>query len=85
VVFDSTVSDVEKNLVLALAATNLPVPELGYETEDGAVVDFAWGDSRVGVVLDPDEITAHTMSEAGWTMCPPDAEQIAAAIKKGVA
>jgi hypothetical protein len=84
VVFDSTVSDVEKRLVLALATTDLPVPVLGYETEDGAVVDFAWGDSRVGVLLDPDEITAHTMSEAGWTLCPPDAEQIATAIKKGV-
>lgn len=82
-VFDSTVSDVEKQLVLALAAADLPVPVLGFETDGGEVVDFAWGDSLIGVLLDPDDVTAHTMSESGWTLCPPDAEQIAAAMRNG--
>ncbi|MFZ2528423.1 MAG: DUF262 domain-containing protein [Rhodococcus sp. (in: high G+C Gram-positive bacteria)] len=82
---DATVSDVEKQLVLALAAADLPVPALGYETDDGDVVDFAWDDLRIGVLLDADSDTAHTMSESGWTLCPPDAEQIAAALKNGVA
>ncbi|MBR7193518.1 DEAD/DEAH box helicase [Gordonia sp. SCSIO 19800] len=84
VAFDATVSDAEKQLVLALAAANVPVPELGYETDDGNVVDFVWVDHGIGVLLDPDETTAHTMSDAGWTMCPPDAEAIATAIRNGV-
>ena len=83
-VFDATVSDGEKQLVLALAAAGVPVPELGYETEDGYVVDFAWADSAVGVLLEPDDDAAHTMSNAGWTVCPPDAEAIATAIRNGV-
>ena len=63
--FDSTVSDAEKQLVIALAAADLPVPTVGYETDDGEVVDFAWGDVRIGVLLDPDDDTANTMSETG--------------------
>ncbi|MGA4692584.1 DEAD/DEAH box helicase [Rhodococcus sp. AB351] len=82
--FDSTVSDVEKQLVLALAETGVPVPELGYETEEGEVVDFAWGEHRIGVLLEPNDEVTRTMSESGWTLCPPDAEQIAAAMKNGV-
>lgn len=82
--FDATVSDVEKQLVIALAAARLPVPTVGYETDDGEVVDFAWGDLRIGVLLEPDDNTSNTMSEAGWTLCPPDAEQIATAVKNGV-
>ncbi len=83
-VYDSTVSDAEKQLVIALAAADLPVPTVGYETDTGDVVDFAWGDVRVGVLLDTDEETAHTMSESGWTLCPPDAAQIAATLTNGV-
>ncbi|MFD1811782.1 DEAD/DEAH box helicase [Rhodococcus gannanensis] len=84
-VFDSTVSDAEKQLVIALAAADLPVPTVGYETDGGEVVDFAWGDVLIGVLLDPDDDAANTMSEAGWTLCPPDAEQIAAALQNGTA
>ena len=82
--FDATVSDVEKQLVIELAAADLPVPTVGYETDDGEVVDFAWDDARIGVLLDPDDNAANTMSESGWTLCPPDAAQIAAAMKNGV-
>lgn len=83
-VYAETVSDTEKQLVLALAAADVPVPELGFETEVGDVVDFAWSDSRIGVLLDEDSDTASTMAESGWTICPPDAEAIAAAIRNGV-
>ncbi|WP_094980736.1 DUF262 domain-containing protein [Rhodococcus pyridinivorans] len=82
--FDATVSDVEKELVTALAAAGLPVPALGYETDDGEVVDFAWDDTRVGVLLDRDDNAADRLYEAGWTLCAPDAAQIAAALKNGV-
>ncbi|UOT04483.1 DUF262 domain-containing protein [Rhodococcus opacus] len=81
---DATVSDDEKQLVIELAAADLPVPTVGYETHGGEVVDFAWSDSRVGVLLDPDDYTANTLSEAGWTLCPPNAAQIAAALQNGV-
>ncbi|WP_435277918.1 DEAD/DEAH box helicase [Rhodococcus yananensis] len=83
-VFDATVSDVEKQLVLALADAGVPVPELSYETDDGEVVDFAWGEHRIGVLLEPNDDIVRTMSESGWTLCPPNAEQIAAALKNGV-
>ncbi len=82
--FDTTVSDAEKQLVLALAAADLPVPTVGYETDGGDVVDLAWGDRRIGVLLDPDDGIANTMAEAGWTLCPPDAARIAAALTNGV-
>ena len=83
--FDSTVSDAEKELVVALAETGVPVPELSYETDDGDVVDFAWGERRIGVLLEPNDEVTRTMSESGWTLCPPDAEQIAAALQSGTA
>ncbi|WP_202421819.1 DUF262 domain-containing protein [Gordonia sp. SID5947] len=82
--FDDTVSDVEKQFVVALAATGLPVPTVGHETDEGDVVDFAWPDSCVGVLLDPDDDTANTLTLAGWTLCPPDAAQIVAALQNGV-
>ncbi len=82
--FDATVSDDEKELVTALAATGLPIPTVGYEIDGGEVVDFAWDDLQIGVLLDADDNTAHAMSEAGWTLCPPDAAQIAAVMKNGV-
>ena len=82
--FDATVSDAEKRLILALADTGVPVPELSYETDDGEVVDFAWGEHRIGVLLEPNDDIVRTMSESGWTLCPPNAEQIAAALKNGV-
>ena len=85
VIFEATVSDAEKQLVLALAAAGVPTPELGYETDEGGVVDFAWEDQRIGVLLESDDDTAHTMSEAGWTLCPPDAERIAAALQNEMA
>lgn len=83
-VFDATVSDLEKALVLALVAADLPVPVIGYETDDGDVVDLAWDNPRIGVLFEPDDELARTMSESGWILCPLDAEQIAAAMKNGV-
>ena len=81
--FDETISDAEKTLVLALAASGieLPVPVLGFETDDGEVLDLAWSDARVGVVLHADSEAANTMTQQGWTMCPPDAAQIVNALK----
>ncbi len=80
---DDTVSEAERTLVQALAAEpNLPVPRLGYETDDGDVLDFAWESARVGVVLDVTETETHTMADTGWTLCPPDVTEIVAALRK---
>ncbi|TSE01841.1 DEAD/DEAH box helicase [Skermania sp. ID1734] len=81
-IFDETVSDGEKALVLALAREGVHVPTLGYETDDGEVIDLAWADSRVGVIVDVESDTARTLTEAGWSLCPPDAEAIVEALKK---
>ncbi|EOM75737.1 DEAD/DEAH box helicase [Rhodococcus rhodnii] len=78
-------SRAERELVVALAHADTPIPELGYETESGDVLDFAWPELRVGVA-DPDSDVANTMSAAGWTICAPDAEAISVALNtNGVA
>ncbi|MFM1723911.1 DUF262 domain-containing protein [Rhodococcus sp. PAM 2766] len=81
---DATVSDAEKALVVSLAESrvDVPTPALGYETDDGDVLDLAWADLRIGVVIEEQPELTNTMAELGWTMCPPDAGQIVEALKK---
>ena len=66
---------VERALIRALAEAGAAVPVLGFETDDGDVLDLAWADARIGVVFD-DGAEAE-----GWTLYPPDAAQIVAALK----
>jgi ATP-dependent helicase YprA (DUF1998 family) len=74
-VFTEAVSDAERALIRALAEAGAAVPVLGFETDDGDVLDLAWAGARIGVVFDDD-------AEAdGWTLYPPDAAQIVAALK----
>ena len=68
------VSPAEKDLVRALAAAGVTVPTLGYETEDGEMIDLAWVDAHVGVTFDGDGAVE------GWTFCPADVPQILAAL-----
>jgi hypothetical protein len=49
---------------------------MGYETEDGEVIDLAWVDARVGVTFDGEAI-----ADDGWTFCPADVAQIVAALE----
>lgn len=81
-VLADTVTDAEKMLVLALAAAEVPTPTIGYETDDGDVIDFAWTDARVCVVEDTMSELAHTMTTAGWTICTPSVESIVDALTK---
>jgi ATP-dependent helicase YprA (DUF1998 family) len=74
-VYDEAVSDGERTLIRALAEAGAAVPILGYETDSGEVLDFAWNQARIGVVFD------HRAELAGWTLCPPDAGEIIAALK----
>ncbi|MFE6864516.1 DEAD/DEAH box helicase [Nocardia sp. NPDC057668] len=75
-VYEATISDQEKELVLGLIAAGAPVPVLGAETEDGEVIDLAWPDARLGVLLGDEPDIAPALVELGWTLCPPDALQI---------
>jgi ATP-dependent helicase YprA (DUF1998 family) len=74
-VLDQTVSDTERELIRALADAGAAIPEMGYETDDGEVIDMAWSRARIGVTFgdgaEPD----------GWTLCPADAAQIVSALK----
>lgn len=74
-VFNEAVSDAERDLIRALALAGAAVPALGYETDDGDVIDLAWADARVGVSFDSE----HTAD--GWTLCPAEVPQILAALK----
>ncbi len=74
-VFNEAVSDGERDLICALAEAGAAVPALGYETDDGEVIDLAWADARVGVTFDGEG------AADGWTLCPADVPQILAALK----
>ena len=51
------------------------LPELGYETADGQVLDMAWAGGRVAVVFEEAE------SVSGWTVCGADIDEIVEALK----
>jgi ATP-dependent helicase YprA (DUF1998 family) len=74
-IFDEAVSDTERELITALADAEVTVPELGYETDGGDVIDMAWVDARIGVSFESGE-TPH-----GWTLCPADVEQVVAMLQ----
>lgn len=73
--FDEAVSNAERALIRALAAAGAAVPELGYETTNGDVLDMAWAGGRVAVVFDEAEPVD------GWTLCSPDVDEIVEALK----
>ncbi|PPJ30640.1 DEAD/DEAH box helicase [Nocardia nova] len=74
--YSQSFSTAEKELVRALAAAEVPVPEVGGESEEGEVLDFAWPQARVAVLFDTESEAARLMADRGWTICPPDAERI---------
>jgi hypothetical protein len=73
-IFDEAVSDTERELITALADAGVAVPELGYETDSGDVIDMAWVDARIGVSLSGE-------TAEGWTLCPADVDQIVAVLQ----
>lgn len=75
-VYNEAVSDSERKLIRALAEAGAAVPALGYETEDGEVIDLAWADARVGVTFDG-EPTAE-----GWILCPAGVLEILHALRR---
>lgn len=78
--FDLTVSDAERTLILQLAAEGVPLPVVGEETRDGVVMTLSWA-GRVGVMLDDEPEVVKTLSEQGWTVCPPMVVRIVDALE----
>lgn len=66
----------EKDLLRALVTARTPVPEIGGESEDGDVLDFAWPHAQVVVLFNTESEIAQAMADRGWTVCPPDPGQI---------
>ncbi|WP_063065069.1 DEAD/DEAH box helicase [Nocardia violaceofusca] len=79
-VYGEAFSPAEKELVLALAAAQTPLPVIGGENDDGYVLDIAWPQQRVVMFFDTESETARLMAEDGWTVCPPDPGQIVATL-----
>lgn len=75
-VYADAVSDAERSLICALAEAGAAVPQLGYETDNGEVLDFAWAGARIGVVFD------RSAEAEGWTLCTPDAAHIVVALQR---
>jgi hypothetical protein len=69
------VSDTERELIRVLADAGVAVPQLGYETDSGDVVDMAWVGAKIGVTFDGGE------SPSGWMLYPADLEQLVSVLK----
>ncbi|WP_214370457.1 DEAD/DEAH box helicase [Pseudonocardia sp. H11422] len=70
-----------RNLVLALAAAGVPVPESGLEVADGDYqIDLAWPQQRIAIVVegDDDEL-GDWLRTNGWTVLDPDEQAVRAA------
>jgi hypothetical protein len=70
---DASLTDVERTLLHRLANAGLPLPEQGFETDDGTPMDLAWPDAKVCVLLDE----AADPVAATWTVAPNDVDTIA--------
>ena len=62
---------------------SIPLPVLGYETDDGIPIDFAWPDKHVAVCLKIDDDDRQALESAGWTLLPGDGSTVAAALSGG--
>ena len=72
----------ERSFVEALGRLgSVPVPVLGYETDAGIPIDFAWPDAHIAVRLDEDG--GHELQPEGWRWLPPDPTAVAAALRGG--
>jgi hypothetical protein len=75
----------ERSFVEGLARLgSVPVPVVGYETDGGIPIDFAWPDAHLAVRLEPDENDQHELESAGWQWVPADPAAVAAALSGGI-
>lgn len=58
-------------------------PRVGYETDEGIPVDFAWPEQRVAVCLDLEADEQQELKSAGWHVFDGDAVAVIAALRGG--
>ncbi|WP_045879109.1 DEAD/DEAH box helicase [Pseudofrankia sp. DC12] len=80
---DTAADDLERTLLVGLAAAGVPLPEQGYETDDGYPLDLAWADVRIAVLIAPDEALTATLAGAGWRVLGPELDRLADLLKVG--
>jgi ATP-dependent helicase YprA (DUF1998 family) len=77
-----TLEGKERSFIEGLAQLeSVPFPVVGYETESGIPIDFAWPDARIAVCFDEDE--GHELESEGWRWLPADPAAVAAALSGG--
>ena len=59
-----------------------PVPVVGYETDDGTPVDFAWPDKKIAVFLDLEADDPRVVVLADWRVFGDDPDAVFAALKE---
>lgn len=74
--YQSAVSEAEKALIALLAASGVPAPSLGYETDAGLPIDISWPEFRIAVDLDLEDEERDELSQGGWTLVDSDLEAI---------
>lgn len=82
VLVDNALSDDERSILLDLAAMGVPIPEQGYESDDGIPYALAWPASKYALTDDG------SPAPSGWTVHPLDAvkvEQVARELSELVA
>ena len=60
----------------------LPAPSVGYETDDGLPVDFAWTDAKIAVFLDLEDDDPRVVEMSGWRVFGDDRDAVAAALRE---
>ncbi|MFP5021907.1 DEAD/DEAH box helicase [Pseudonocardia phyllosphaerae] len=79
-----TYEGTERDRVLGLATAGLPVPESGFEVDDGRhMIDLAWPAEAVAVLFEPDDDVLEYLNDHGWTVVPPDEKAVRAAVTNG--
>ncbi|WP_341514011.1 DEAD/DEAH box helicase [Rhodococcus qingshengii] len=73
-VYDEVVQAAQ-SLVTGLAASDLPIPEVGEEVA-GVPLEISWPSLRIAVDLGLDAEDREGLTAAGWTLCPVDAKKV---------
>jgi hypothetical protein len=73
---------VEELARLASSEPSQPIamPTVGFETDEGIPVDFAWPDQRVAVFLESDADDHQELKSAGWHVFEGDPAAVVAAL-----
>ena len=88
--YDLAASGAEKAFVVELARRGardgdraVPAPVVGFETDDGIPIDFAWPDAKVAVCVDLDDNDRGDLEADGWhVLSPDDLDAVYAALRE---